>query len=67
MECKFAVDLDIADLSARITRADDSELDILLQTRGNISELARRAELERTHLYRKLKGLGINPKDEKYR
>ncbi len=39
----------------------------LLQTRGNISELARRAELERTHLYRKLKGLGINPKDEKYR
>ena len=39
----------------------------LLQTRGNISELARRAELERTHLYRKLKGLGLNPKDEKYR
>ncbi len=24
-------------------------------------------ELERTHLYRKLKGLGINPKAEKYR
>ena len=39
----------------------------LHQTRGNISELARRAELERTHLYRKLKGLGINPKNEKYR
>jgi len=39
----------------------------LLQTRGNISELAKRAELERTHLYRKLKGLGLNPKDEKYR
>lgn len=39
----------------------------LLQTRGNISELARRTELERTHLYRKLKGLGLNPKDEKYR
>ena len=37
------------------------------QTGGNISELARRAELERTHLYRKLKGLGINPKAEKYR
>ena len=39
----------------------------LLQTRGNISELSRRTELERTHLYRKLKGLGLNPKDEKYR
>jgi DNA-binding NtrC family response regulator len=39
----------------------------LHQTGGNISELARRAELERTHLYRKLKGLGINPKAEKYR
>ncbi len=39
----------------------------LHQTRGNISELARRTELERTHLYRKLKGLGLNPKDSKYR
>ena len=39
----------------------------LYQTRGNISELARRTELERTHLYRKLKGLGIDPKDGKYR
>ena len=29
---------------------------------GNVSELAQVAGLERTHLYRKLKGLGINPK-----
>ena len=39
----------------------------LHQTRGNISELSRHAQLERTHLYRKLKALGINPKDGKYR
>ena len=39
----------------------------LRQAKGNMSELARRTELERTHLYRKLKGLGIDPKDEKYR
>jgi DNA-binding phage protein len=32
-----------------------------------MSELARRTELERTHLYRKLKGLGLDPKDSKYR
>ncbi|MEE2803615.1 MAG: sigma-54 dependent transcriptional regulator [Pseudomonadota bacterium] len=29
---------------------------------GSMSELARRSGMERTHLYRKLKGLGINPR-----
>ncbi|MBP50116.1 MAG: hypothetical protein CL396_08565 [Acidiferrobacteraceae bacterium] len=29
---------------------------------GSISELARRSGMERTHLYRKLKGLGIDPR-----
>lgn len=29
---------------------------------GNVSEVAAAAEMERTHLYRKLKGLGIDPK-----
>ncbi len=39
----------------------------LEQARGNITELASRAGLERTHLYRKLKGLGIDPKSVKRR
>jgi two-component system, NtrC family, nitrogen regulation response regulator NtrX len=29
---------------------------------GNVSELAQMVGMERTHLYRKLKGLGIDPK-----
>ncbi len=29
---------------------------------GNVSQVATRAGLERTHLYRKLKSLGIDPK-----
>lgn len=37
----------------------------LKQTGGNVSELADIAEMERTHLYRKLKSLGINPKTTK--
>ncbi len=32
------------------------------KTRGNVTEVAKIAEVERTHLYRKLKSLGINPK-----
>ena len=36
----------------------------LRETGGNITQLARIAGVERTHLYRKLKALGINPKDE---
>lgn len=34
----------------------------LKRTGGNVSEVATFAEMERTHLYRKLKGLGIGPK-----
>ena len=34
----------------------------LLQAAGNMTELAQRCGMERTHLYRKLKGLGINPR-----
>jgi len=32
------------------------------QTRGNVSTMAKIAGMERTHLYRKMKSLGINPK-----
>jgi two-component system, NtrC family, nitrogen regulation response regulator NtrX len=35
------------------------------QVNGNMTELATRTGLERTHLYRKLKGLGIDPKSGK--
>lgn len=34
----------------------------LKRTNGNVSELAAVANMERTHLYRKLKNLGVNPK-----
>ena len=34
----------------------------LARTNGNVAEVARLSEMERTHLYRKLKNLGINPK-----
>lgn len=37
----------------------------LLLTGGNVGELAQAVGMERTHLYRKLKGLGINPKNIK--
>ena len=39
----------------------------LLQAGGNMTELAQRCGMERTHLYRKLKGLGIDPKSVKNR
>ena len=35
----------------------------LKQVKGNIRELAEKVGLERTHLYRKLRALGINAKD----
>lgn len=31
---------------------------------GNVSQVAKKAGIERTHLYRKMKALDINPKDE---
>lgn len=34
----------------------------LARTGGNVADVAQMAEMERTHLYRKLKNLGINPK-----
>ncbi len=34
----------------------------LRRTQGNVSELALVADMERTHVYRKLKSLGIDPK-----
>ena len=37
----------------------------LARTHGNVAEVARLAGMERTHLYRKLKQLGISPKDAK--
>lgn len=37
----------------------------LEQTQGNVSELAEIAGMERTHLYRKMKLLGVNPKHGK--
>lgn len=37
----------------------------LTRTGGNVAEVARLSEMERTHLYRKLKNLGINPKSIK--
>ncbi|WP_044413655.1 sigma-54-dependent transcriptional regulator [Thiomicrospira microaerophila] len=36
---------------------------LLHETAGNVSEAAKRAGVERTHLYRKLKTLEIDPKD----
>ena len=35
------------------------------RTGGNVAEVAQLSEMERTHLYRKLKNLGINPKSLK--
>lgn len=35
----------------------------LRQSEGSIGKVAKQAGMERTHLYRKLKGLGLNPKD----
>jgi len=35
----------------------------LRQSDGSIGKVAKQAGMERTHLYRKLRGLGLNPKD----
>ena len=37
----------------------------LARTHGNVAEVAKLAEMERTHLYRKLKQLGVQPKSLK--
>ena len=38
---------------------------LLQRAGGNVAEVARISQMERTHLYRKLKNLGINPKSVK--
>jgi two-component system, NtrC family, nitrogen regulation response regulator NtrX len=38
---------------------------LLEQTQGNVTEVARLSQMERTNLYRKLKSLGINIKEKK--
>jgi len=35
----------------------------LKHTKGSVSKLSQRIGMERTHLYRKLRNLGINPKE----
>jgi two-component system nitrogen regulation response regulator NtrX len=35
----------------------------LKQCRGSVSRLSQKVGMERTHLYRKLRALGINPKE----
>jgi two-component system nitrogen regulation response regulator NtrX len=35
----------------------------LVDTRGNVTQTAERAGVERTNLYRKLKALNIDPKN----
>jgi DNA-binding NtrC family response regulator len=37
----------------------------LLESAGNVSKVAQRVGLERTHLYRKLRALDIDPKQTK--
>ena len=48
---------------ARESFERDYLLHQLRRVEGNISKLARRVGLERTHLYRKLRALGITPKE----
>lgn len=48
---------------ARESFERDYLLHQLKQVEGNISQLSRRVGLERTHLYRKLRALGITPKE----
>lgn len=38
---------------------------LLIETGGNVTETAKRSGVERTNLYRKLKGLELDPKDPK--
>ncbi|MDX1513062.1 MAG: sigma-54 dependent transcriptional regulator [Gammaproteobacteria bacterium] len=54
------VDLPLKAARERFERAYLQHL--LRLTGGNVSQVATRAGLERTHLYRKLKSLGIDPK-----
>jgi two-component system, NtrC family, nitrogen regulation response regulator NtrX len=57
---------DILDLPLRDAREAFERTYLLHQlkhARGSVSKLSQRVGMERTHLYRKLRALGINPKD----
>jgi two-component system nitrogen regulation response regulator NtrX len=57
---------DILDLPLRDAREAFERAYLLHQlkhARGSVSKLSQRVGMERTHLYRKLRALGINPKD----
>jgi two-component system nitrogen regulation response regulator NtrX len=57
---------DILDLPLREAREAFERTYLLHQlknARGSVSKLSQRVGMERTHLYRKLRALGINPKD----
>jgi len=53
-------DLPLREARERFER--DYLLHQLAAARGNISRLAERVGMERTHLYRKMRSLGIDPK-----
>lgn len=58
-------EMDSTDLPLKAARENFERAYLLQQLRlagGNVSQVAIRAGLERTHLYRKLKSLGIDPK-----
>ena len=57
---------DILDLPLREAREAFERTYLMHQlkhARGSVSKLSQRVGMERTHLYRKLRALGINPKD----
>lgn len=57
--------MDSTDLPLKAARENFERAYLLQQLRlagGNVSQVATRAGLERTHLYRKMKSLGIDPK-----
>jgi two-component system nitrogen regulation response regulator NtrX len=57
---------DILDLPLRDAREAFERTYLMHQlklARGSVSKLSQRVGMERTHLYRKLRALGINPKD----
>jgi DNA-binding NtrC family response regulator len=54
------------DLPMREAREQFERIYLLYQLRkasGSVGQLAKLTGMERTHLYRKLKSLGIDPKD----
>lgn len=65
-----AAEQKIVDTSMNLKQAKESFeaaylSQLLRETGGNVSETAKRSGVERTNLYRKLKNLGIDPKNPK--